>query len=46
MLIIFCLRVRVKLFEAIYLSVGIFSYNKPFNDAFGSKGRKGRKGEK
>jgi hypothetical protein len=25
---IFCLRVRVKLFEAIYLSAGRFSYNK------------------
>jgi hypothetical protein len=24
---IFCLRVRVKLFEAIYLSAGRFSYN-------------------
>jgi hypothetical protein len=26
---IFCLRVRVKLFEAIYLSAGRFSYNNP-----------------
>jgi hypothetical protein len=25
---IFCLRVRVKLFEAIYLSAGRFSYNR------------------
>jgi hypothetical protein len=31
---IFCLRVRVKLFEAIYLSAGRFSYN---NDAKSSK---------
>jgi hypothetical protein len=46
MLIIFYLRVRFKLSEAIYLSIGIFSYNKPFNDAFRSKDGKGRKGEK
>jgi hypothetical protein len=27
---IFCLRVRVKLFEVIYLSIGRFSYNREF----------------
>jgi hypothetical protein len=29
---IFCLRVRVKLFEAIYLSAGRFSYNKEYEE--------------